>query len=93
MIEMKNGRKGNRFSPPAIFIDRCFFTYLLCMVTLYEYTHEPRYWIAHDEDGYWLVPACDQGWNERIPFIGHVIALQKVTDMGGIDLGIPDENS
>jgi glucose-6-phosphate 1-epimerase len=62
------------------------------MVTLYEYTNQPRYWIAHDEDGYWLVPGCDNGWSERIPFIGHVIALRQVTDLDGIDLGIPDDH-
>lgn len=60
------------------------------MVTLYEYTNQPRYWIAHDEDGYWLVPACDHGWSERVPFIGHVIALRQVTDLDGIDLHIPE---
>lgn len=59
------------------------------MVTLYEYTRHPRYWIVHDEQGYWLVPARQNGWNEREPFVGHVIALREVTDLDGIDLGFP----
>lgn len=59
------------------------------MVTLYEYTKQPRYWIAHDDDGYWLVPARDNGWQDRSPFIGHVINLRRLTDLEGIDLGIP----
>lgn len=59
------------------------------MVTLYEYTSHPRYWIAHDEDGYWLVPARNGGWHEREPFVGHAIALRPVTDLLGIDLDLP----
>jgi glucose-6-phosphate 1-epimerase len=61
------------------------------MVTLYEYMSQPHYWIAHDDEGYWLVPARNNGWSERNAFVGHVIALRQVTDLGGIDLGIPDE--
>ena len=60
------------------------------MATLYEYTSRPPYWIVHDSDGYWLVPARDGGWHEREPFIGHVIALRRLEDTGGIDLGLPD---
>jgi hypothetical protein len=63
------------------------------VITLYEYTSQPRYWIVHDDQGYWLVPARNNGWSERSPFIGHVIALRRVTDMDGIDLGISDEGS
>jgi len=59
------------------------------MVMLYEYTSQPRYWIAHDEDGYWLVPARNGGWAEREPFVGHAVALRPVKDLEGIDLGIP----
>lgn len=61
------------------------------MIKLYEYTRQPRYWIAHDEDGYWLVPVRNGGWEERVPFVGHAIALRPVTDTEGIELGIPDE--
>lgn len=61
------------------------------IVILYEYTHQPRYWIVHDKQGYWLVPARDHGWNEREPFVGHVTTLRRLTDLGGIDLGIPQE--
>ncbi|MGH8808812.1 MAG: hypothetical protein ACREX0_13125 [Noviherbaspirillum sp.] len=61
------------------------------MVTLYEYTNKPRYWIARDEHGYWLVPVRDNGWSERTPFVGHVTALRRVMDLGGVDLGIPDD--
>jgi hypothetical protein len=63
------------------------------MVILYEYTKQPRYWIAHDEDGYWLVPARDNGWQERTPFVGHAVNLRRLTDLDGIDLGIPREAS
>ncbi|WP_136414862.1 MULTISPECIES: hypothetical protein [Oxalobacteraceae] len=63
------------------------------MVTLYEYTSHPRYWVVHDEEGYWLVPARDNGWQDREPFVGHVIALRRVTDPGGIDLGMPEADS
>lgn len=57
------------------------------MITLYEYTRQPHYWIAHDEDGYWLVPARDNGWHERTPFVGRVGTLREVKDLEGIDLG------
>lgn len=60
------------------------------MVKLYEYSSQPRYWIVHDDDGYWLVPARDGGWNEREPFIGHVIALREVRNLDDVDLGMPD---
>jgi glucose-6-phosphate 1-epimerase len=64
------------------------------MVTLYEYTNTPRYWIAHDVQGYWLVPVRDNGWSERTPFVGHVTALRRVTyRLDGIDLGIPNDDS
>jgi hypothetical protein len=59
------------------------------MVKLYEYSSRPRYWVVHDDDGYWLVPVRDGGWDEREPFIGHVINLREVDDAGGIDLGMP----
>lgn len=63
------------------------------MVELYEYTSRPRYWVVRDEEGYWLVPARDGGWDERVPFVGRVTELGHVTDCGNIDLGIPDERS
>ncbi|HTD03972.1 hypothetical protein [Undibacterium sp.] len=59
------------------------------MVTLYEYTTQPHFWVARDEDGYWLVPARDGGWEDRSPFVGHVTSLIRLVDLGGIDLGIP----
>ncbi|HYD96278.1 MAG TPA: hypothetical protein VEC01_13195 [Noviherbaspirillum sp.] len=61
------------------------------MVKLYEYTRKPPYWVAHDEEGYWLVPVRNGGWQERVPFVGHATALRPVTDTGGIDLGIDVE--
>jgi glucose-6-phosphate 1-epimerase len=63
------------------------------LVTLYEYTRQPRYWIVHDEEGYWLVPVRNGGWSERVPFVGHATSLRPVTDTEGIDLGIPKENA
>ena len=59
------------------------------MITLYEYTSQPRYWIAHDEDGYWLVPARDDGWRERTPFVGHALNLRRLPSFDGIQLGLP----
>jgi glucose-6-phosphate 1-epimerase len=61
------------------------------MITLYEYMQQPRFWIARDEDGYWLVPARDDGWSERSPFVGRVGNLRQVHDLEGIDLGLPDQ--
>lgn len=58
------------------------------MITLFEYTSQPRYWVAHDDDGYWLVPARDGGWSERSPFVGHVTSLRPLADLDGIDLGL-----
>ncbi|MFZ6644844.1 hypothetical protein ACO0LO_03965 [Undibacterium sp. TJN25] len=60
------------------------------MVKLYEYTSQPRFWVAHDEDGYWLVPARNGGWEDRSPFVGHVTSLRELADLDGIELGIPD---
>ena len=59
------------------------------LITLYEYTRQPRYWVAHDEEGYWLVPAYNGGWEERVPFVGHAVNLRPLLDLEGIDLGIP----
>lgn len=61
------------------------------MITLYEYMSEPRYWIAHDDDGYWLVPVRENGWSERTPFVGRIGTLSRVTDIGDIDLGLPGD--
>ncbi|HRE18545.1 MAG TPA: glutathione S-transferase [Rhodocyclaceae bacterium] len=58
-------------------------------ITLYEYTSQPPFWIAHDDDGYWLVPARDGGWAERHPFVGHVMNLRPLKSLGGVDLGLP----
>lgn len=59
-------------------------------ITLYEYTSQPPFWIAHDAEGYWLVPARHGGWAERHPFVGHVMNLRQVVDTRGIDLGAPE---
>jgi glucose-6-phosphate 1-epimerase len=61
------------------------------MITLYEYMSRPRYWVAHDEQGYWLVPARDNGWQERTPFVGHAVNLRPLLNLDGIDLGLPDD--
>ncbi len=58
-------------------------------IVFYEFTQQPRYWVAHDEDGYWLVPAREQGWHERSPFVGHATNLIPLLDFDGIDLGLP----
>lgn len=60
------------------------------MITLYEYLQQPRYWIARDEDGYWLLPAQPNGWAERSPFVGRVSDLQELRDLDGVDLGLPE---
>ncbi|WP_151638025.1 D-hexose-6-phosphate mutarotase [Noviherbaspirillum aerium] len=59
------------------------------MTKIYEYTQQPHFWIVHDEQGYWQVPARDNGWEDRSPFVGHAVNLREVTDLGGIDLGMP----
>ncbi|MFZ6748599.1 hypothetical protein [Undibacterium sp. Ren11W] len=61
------------------------------MITLYEYMQQPRFWIARDEDGYWLVPARDDGWSERSPFVGRVSNLRELKDLDGIKLGLPPQ--
>jgi glucose-6-phosphate 1-epimerase len=58
-------------------------------IVFFEYMQQPRFWIARDEDGYWLVPARDQGWHERSPFVGRVSNLQPLRDFDGIDIGFP----
>ena len=58
------------------------------MITLYAYTSQPPFWVARDDDGYWLVPARDGGWDDRSPFVGHVTSLRPLENTGGIDLGI-----
>jgi hypothetical protein len=60
------------------------------MTDVYEFTRTPPYWIVHDHEGYWLVPAQAGGWAERSPFVGHVSNLRRVEDSGGIDLGLPE---
>jgi len=71
----ESGTRGIRFPPQKP------------TVTLYEYTSQPPFWIAHDDEGYWLVPARDGGWAERHPFVGHVMNLRPLRDTGGVDLG------
>jgi glucose-6-phosphate 1-epimerase len=62
------------------------------MAAIYEYTRHPPYWIVHDEEGYWLVPARNGGWEERETFVGHVAALRPILDVGGIRLGMPSQD-
>jgi len=59
------------------------------MLKFYEFTRQPRYWVVHDDEGYWLVPARAAGWDERCPFVGRVTGLRELTDLDGIDLGLP----
>ncbi|GIZ50477.1 hypothetical protein [Noviherbaspirillum aridicola] len=59
------------------------------MIRFYEYTRTPPYWVAHDDDGYWLVPARDGGWGDRSPFVGHAVNLRPLAGFGGVDLGLP----
>jgi len=61
------------------------------MQTIYEFSTRPRFWIVHDDDGYWLVPARDGGWEEREPFFGRVTGLRRIDDTGGVALGLPPE--
>ena len=63
------------------------------MIRIYEYSRQPHYWIVHDDEGYWLVPARTDGWSERSPFIGHVTNLREVKTLEGIVLGLPDQSS
>lgn len=58
------------------------------MIVLYEYTRQ--YWIARDEDGYWLVPVRDGGWSARSPFVGRTGELREVQGPIGIDLGVEE---
>ncbi len=58
------------------------------MIMLYEYTRQ--YWVARDEDGYWLVPARDGGWEERTPFVGRAGELREVQGPTGVDLGVDE---
>ncbi|MBY0573124.1 MAG: hypothetical protein K2P84_05550 [Undibacterium sp.] len=55
---------------------------------IYEYTAQPPYWIVQDDDGCWLVPARNQGWQEREMFVGRVLELREVSDLQGVDLGL-----
>jgi hypothetical protein len=57
-------------------------------ITFYAYSQQPPYWVVCDDDGYWLVPARQNGWHERSPFIGRVNHLRKITDLGEVDLGM-----
>lgn len=59
------------------------------MIRFYEYTRVPPYWVAHDDEGYWLVPARDGGWPDRSPFVGHAVNLRPLADFGGIDPCLP----
>lgn len=60
------------------------------VIRFYEYMQQPPFWIAHDDEGYWLVPVRDQGWAEREPFVGRVTGLKEVSDLAGVELGLPN---
>ncbi len=60
------------------------------MIVFYEFMEQPPYWIAHDEEGYWLVPVREQGWHAREAFVGRVPDLRKIVHHIDIDLGLPD---
>ncbi len=62
------------------------------MIVFYEYLEQPPYWIAHDEDGYWLVPVRAQGWHDREMFVGRVPELRQVVNVNQVDLGLPDSS-
>jgi hypothetical protein len=57
------------------------------MRIIYEFMQQPKFWVVHDDDGYWLVPVRHGGWHEREPFIGRVTHLQIVEDVQGLALG------
>jgi hypothetical protein len=57
------------------------------MRIIYEFMQHPKFWVVHDDDGYWLVPARNGGWHEREPFIGRVGHLGIVEDLLGVELG------
>lgn len=63
--------------------------YTVPMIRFYEYTSRPRFWIAQDDQGYWLVPARAGGWDERTPFVGHAVNLRPLAGFDGIVLGLP----
>lgn len=62
------------------------------MIVFYEYMEQPPYWIAHDADGYWLVPIKTNGWHEREVFVGRVPELRMVQVPAQLDLGLPDSS-
>lgn len=74
----------------VVILSILLFDIFMMRIAFYEYTQQPRFWIARDEDGYWLVPAREHGWHERSPFVGHVINLIPLLDFDGIDLGLPE---
>lgn len=62
------------------------------MIVFYEYMEQPRYWIAHDAEGYWLVPVRTHGWQDREPFVGRMPELRMVELPSQLDLGLPDSS-
>lgn len=55
-------------------------------MVFYEYMQQPPFWIAYDEQAYWLVPVRAYGWAERELFVGRVMGLRRVTNQALIDL-------
>ncbi|MBX9901293.1 MAG: hypothetical protein K2Y28_10985 [Burkholderiaceae bacterium] len=62
-------------------------------IKFYEYMQTPPFCVAHDEDGYWLVPVKNGGWHERSPFVGRVGVLREISDFREVDLDFPQMKS
>jgi hypothetical protein len=56
---------------------------------VYEYMRQPPYLVVQDGDGYWLVPVQAGGWDEREPFVGHVMNLRPLDGPPPPETGIP----
>lgn len=82
---------------PSIFCVRCGTNQIdrsaMSAIKFYEYMQTPPFWVAHDEDGYWLVPVKNGGWHERSPFVGRAGVLREINDFRGVDLDCPPTKS
>lgn len=50
----------------------------VAMITVYEYSRQPPFWVVRNDEGYWLVPAHAQGWQNRSPYVGHTNNLREL---------------
>lgn len=52
----------------------------------------PMSWIVREVletgDRYWIVPACQNGWQRRKPYRGHLVALEPAPGYCWMGLGI-----